>query len=128
MRWAGATPASAGPSRIYALGFRSMTNAAKHAYSVQAPGEIQVRLSRNGEAGVVVSVRDKGKGLPENFDHRNGGLGMTIVGCFRGAIRREARDPATSSPTSSATRTPRSVLTGMGSSASNRILLSAVTP
>jgi two-component sensor histidine kinase len=59
-----------------------VTNAAKHAYSVQAPGEIQVRLSRNGEAGVVVSVRDKGKGLPENFDHRNGGLGMTIVDAF----------------------------------------------
>ncbi len=30
----------------------------------------------------LVSVRDDGKGLPESFDLKNGGLGMTIVDAF----------------------------------------------
>jgi two-component sensor histidine kinase len=59
-----------------------VTNAAKHAYPINAPGEIDVGASRDGEAGVLVSVRDRGKGLPESFHLKNGGLGMTIVDAF----------------------------------------------
>jgi two-component sensor histidine kinase len=59
-----------------------VTNAAKHAYPVNAPGEIRVGLFRQGEAGVLVSVRDEGVGLPADFDRKNGGLGMTIVDAF----------------------------------------------
>jgi two-component sensor histidine kinase len=58
-----------------------VTNAAKHAYTT-TPGAIHVAASRNGDAGVVVSVRDEGKGLPDSFDIKNGGLGMTIVDAF----------------------------------------------
>jgi two-component sensor histidine kinase len=61
-----------------------VTNAAKHAYPVDAPGEIYVRAVREGDTGVTVAVRDHGKGLPENFDLKNGGLGMTIVDAFVG--------------------------------------------
>ena len=59
-----------------------VTNAAKHAYPVHAPGEIDVSLARQGEDGVLVSVRDGGQGLPADFDFKNGGLGMTIVDAF----------------------------------------------
>src|SRR4029077_17275769 len=75
-----------------------VTNAAKHAYPVDAPGEIRIgafresdaRVAgsgrsggcREGDASVVVSVRDEGKGLPDSFDIKDGGLGMTIVDAF----------------------------------------------
>ena len=59
-----------------------VTNAAKHAYPVNAPGEIRVGVFRESDASVVVSVRDDGKGLPDSFDIKDGGLGMTIVGAF----------------------------------------------
>ncbi len=59
-----------------------VTNAAKHAYPVNAPGEIRVSAFRESDASVVVSVRDDGKGLPDSFDIKDGGLGMTIVDAF----------------------------------------------
>lgn len=59
-----------------------VTNAAKHAYPADAPGEIYVRAVRDGDTSVTVSVRDHGKGLPESFHLKNGGLGMTIVDAF----------------------------------------------
>jgi two-component sensor histidine kinase len=59
-----------------------VTNAAKHAYPVDAPGEIRVRAFQEGEADVVVSVGDDGKALPDSFDLKSGGLGMTIVDAF----------------------------------------------
>jgi two-component sensor histidine kinase len=59
-----------------------VTNAAKHAYPANAPGEIRISASREGDSAVLVSVRDDGKGLPENFNVKNGGLGMTIVDAF----------------------------------------------
>ena len=59
-----------------------VTNAAKHAYPVNAPGEIRVGVFRESDASVVVSVRDDGKGLPDSFDIKDGGLGMTIVDAF----------------------------------------------
>lgn len=59
-----------------------VTNAAKHAYPVNAPGEIRVAALRESDTRVGVSVRDHGKGLPEDLDLKNGGLGMTIVDAF----------------------------------------------
>jgi two-component sensor histidine kinase len=59
-----------------------VTNAAKHAYGVDAPGEVHVRVRRDGDNAVTISVRDDGKGLPEGFDIKNGGLGMTIIEAF----------------------------------------------
>jgi two-component sensor histidine kinase len=47
-----------------------------------------VRAFQEGEADVVVSVGDDGKALPDSFDLKSGGLGMTIVDAFRGTIRR----------------------------------------
>jgi two-component sensor histidine kinase len=59
-----------------------VTNAAKHAYAPEAPGGIYVRVCREGDTAVTVSVCDDGKGLPEGFNLKNGGLGMTIVDAF----------------------------------------------
>jgi two-component sensor histidine kinase len=59
-----------------------VTNAAKHAYPVDEPGEIRVSVFRQTEDSVLVSVRDGGKGLPADFDLKSGGLGMSIVDAF----------------------------------------------
>jgi two-component sensor histidine kinase len=56
-----------------------VTNAAKHAYKDDEPGEIKVSLTRN--AGTVrITVRDKGIGLPPDFRlGRGGGLGTRLL-------------------------------------------------
>jgi two-component sensor histidine kinase len=59
-----------------------VTNSAKHAYPVNASGTIRVGAFREVDTGVVVSVRDYGCGLPEDFKLTNGGLGMNIVQAF----------------------------------------------
>ena len=59
-----------------------VTNAAKHAYAADTPGGVYVRVRRDGDTAVTVSVCDDGKGLPEGFNLKNGGLGMTIVDAF----------------------------------------------
>ncbi|WP_374473109.1 sensor histidine kinase [Phenylobacterium sp.] len=56
-----------------------VTNAAKHAYPPPASGEIAVRLER-AERGIVLSVADTGRGLPEGAAKGiSGGLGMRLV-------------------------------------------------
>jgi two-component sensor histidine kinase len=56
-----------------------ITNAAKYAYG-EAGGKIWVRVTREGDSSVALSVRDEGKGLPPDFDIRKAkGLGMRIV-------------------------------------------------
>jgi two-component sensor histidine kinase len=59
-----------------------VTNAAKHAYRSDTPGGIWVTVGRSDDERVVVSVRDEGKALPEDFGTGTGGLGMTIVDAF----------------------------------------------
>ena len=56
-----------------------VTNAAKHAYKDDEPGEIRVSLTRN--AGTArITVRDEGIGLPPNFKlGRGGGLGTRLL-------------------------------------------------
>jgi two-component sensor histidine kinase len=59
-----------------------VTNAAKHAYSAGAPGPIFVHLARSGDASVTVSVRDEGKGLPDEAVLKRQGLGMKMIDAF----------------------------------------------
>jgi two-component sensor histidine kinase len=60
-----------------------VTNAAKHAYPEARSGQIRVHLERDGDNAILVSVRDDGDGLPENFDIATSqGFGMTIIRAF----------------------------------------------
>jgi two-component sensor histidine kinase len=59
-----------------------VTNAAKHAYRSDTPGDIWVTVGRSDDERVVVSVRDEGKALPEDSGTGTRGLGMTIVDAF----------------------------------------------
>jgi len=60
-----------------------ITNAAKHAYGKNVACPIWIVLERKGDDEIVIKVRDKGRGLPEAFDHKKSkGLGMQIVSAF----------------------------------------------
>jgi len=57
-----------------------VTNAAKHAYSNDRHGSIQVRVGRMDDTLAAISVRDEGSGLAPDFEITKGdGLGMRIV-------------------------------------------------
>jgi two-component sensor histidine kinase len=57
-----------------------ITNAAKYAYQGQPGGEILVRIAREDADKFSISVRDKGAGLPADFNPRKArGLGMRII-------------------------------------------------
>jgi two-component sensor histidine kinase len=59
-----------------------VANACKHAYDGKSLG-VWVVISRVGETGFSISVRDKGRGLPPDFDPRKAkGLGMRLVIAF----------------------------------------------
>jgi two-component sensor histidine kinase len=59
-----------------------VSNACKHAYG-EKNGGVWVVISRVGETGFAISVRDKGRGVPANFDPRKAkGLGMRLVIAF----------------------------------------------
>jgi len=45
-----------------------VTNAAKYAYPGSKDGEVWVRAKKQGDTHVLVSVEDKGAGLPKDFD------------------------------------------------------------
>jgi two-component sensor histidine kinase len=56
-----------------------VTNAVKYAYPAPARGAIQVRLVRDRD-GLLLTVRDQGRGLPAGVGERpGGGLGMKLV-------------------------------------------------
>ena len=59
-----------------------VTNASKHAYPASAAGRIDVRVAPASDGSVLLTVRDEGKGLPQDFDPENGGLGMKIISAF----------------------------------------------
>jgi two-component sensor histidine kinase len=59
-----------------------VTNAAKHAYTASAPGPIFVHIAGTSGASVRISVRDAGKGLPNDADLRHEGLGMKMIDAF----------------------------------------------
>jgi two-component sensor histidine kinase len=60
-----------------------ITNAAKYAYQDSQSGTIWVRVGPGADDTVVLSVRDKGQGLPTDFELRSApGLGMRIGAAF----------------------------------------------
>lgn len=56
-----------------------VTNAFKYAYAPGTRGEIMVSLQRENEAHVLLTVADRGRGLPENFETTSKGLGMLVA-------------------------------------------------
>jgi two-component sensor histidine kinase len=74
-------------------------NACKHAYD-GARGEVWVLISRVGETGFSISVRDNGRGAPSGFDPRKAkGLGMRLIIAFaqqlNGQLEIRNADPGT---------------------------------
>ncbi len=60
-----------------------ITNCAKYAYSADTGGNVWVSITRDRDRKILISVRDEGVGLPEDFDPRKSrGLGMRIVQAF----------------------------------------------
>jgi two-component sensor histidine kinase len=60
-----------------------IANAAKHAYPVESSARVWVNLTKADENKIVISIRDKGIGLPSGFDLKSGkGLGMRIIGAL----------------------------------------------
>jgi len=77
-----------------------ITNAAKHAYAPDAVCRIWVTLRRDGVGRIAISVRDEGKGLHPDVDHKsNKGLSMRLVSAFVAQLHAdlnvEARNPGT---------------------------------
>jgi len=58
-----------------------VTNAAKHAFSDGAPGEIRVAFGKAPE-GYRLTVEDNGRGLPADYATRGPGLGRGLVEAF----------------------------------------------
>lgn len=64
-----------------------IANAAKYAYKNEAGGTIWVNVCRSGDASFSVTVRDKGVGLPLDFDFKKAtGLGMRIITAFSNQV------------------------------------------
>lgn len=60
-----------------------ITNSAKYGYPQGTGGKIWVGIARSGDGNILISVRDEGSGLPEDFDpNKSRGLGMRIVKAF----------------------------------------------
>jgi len=59
-----------------------VTNSAKHAHPAGSC-RIWLALSRGSNGSIIISVRDKGIGLPQTFNFKSGrGLGMRLVDAF----------------------------------------------
>jgi two-component sensor histidine kinase len=76
-----------------------VSNATKHAYP-GAQCRIWVTLSRGADTTNLITVRDEGIGLPEDFDAKTGRrLGMRLVNAFtqqlRGELQILRRNPGT---------------------------------
>jgi two-component sensor histidine kinase len=76
-----------------------VTNAAKYAYPGEM-GKVFVGVTRLGDSGFSISVRDEGVGLPAGFDAKKGkGLGMRIVTAMtkqlKGKLEIRASKPGT---------------------------------
>lgn len=74
-----------------------VANACKYAYPGRS-GDVWVAISRFGESGFSISVRDEGVGFSADFEPRKGkGLGMRLVHAFAkqlgGTVQINARNP-----------------------------------
>ena len=59
-----------------------VSNSIKHAFNSHAEGFIQIKLRKNDHDGLCLSVRDNGRGIPEEIDYRNTdslGLRLAVV-------------------------------------------------
>ncbi|MBN2105051.1 HAMP domain-containing protein [bacterium] len=59
-----------------------VSNSIKHAFNSHAEGLIQVKLRKNDNGDLCLSVRDNGEGIPEDMDFRNTdslGLRLAVV-------------------------------------------------
>jgi len=56
-----------------------ITNALKHAFDADQPGNIWARFSRNGEGTAILTVEDDGRGLSDEGAMSDAGLGAMIV-------------------------------------------------
>jgi two-component sensor histidine kinase len=69
-----------------------VTNAVKYAYPPPRKGSIEVRLRRD-KNGLLLSVRDFGRGLPKKTEERpGGGLGMKLVRSLVAQVQGELVD------------------------------------
>lgn len=60
-----------------------VTNVGKYAYDGKANGKVWVRVTRADGDRAILTVRDEGAGLPEDFDFQKGkSLGMRIIMAF----------------------------------------------
>ena len=76
-----AAPARMDLERAVPLGIvvnELVTNAIKHAYAPGEGGRIDVRFARKA-AGAVLTIADRGRGLPPDFASRPTGLGLRIL-------------------------------------------------
>jgi two-component sensor histidine kinase len=74
-----------------------VTNSAKHAHPAGSC-RIWLALSRGSNGSIIISVRDKGVGLPQTFNLKSGrGLGMRLVDAFSQQLQADLqvvrRDP-----------------------------------
>jgi two-component sensor histidine kinase len=67
-----------------------VTNAVKYAYPEPERGVIRVRFVRENE-GLLLSVSDKGPGLPQKAEKPNGALGMKLVTSLVAQVQGELR-------------------------------------
>ncbi len=57
-----------------------LTNIMKHAFTEQNKGNIAISISKNDDEKVTVSIKDDGKGLPDDFEERSkSSLGMQLI-------------------------------------------------
>jgi PAS domain S-box-containing protein len=60
-----------------------LSNACKHAFDADQPGEIHISLHSRTDGNIVLEVRDNGKGLPSDFQQkRKHSLGLQLVDDF----------------------------------------------
>lgn len=63
------------------------TNAVKHAFPDREEGTIDISLHKNGDGQYQLSVKDDGKGLPDQFDPEGTGtLGIQLIDTLTGQI------------------------------------------
>jgi len=74
---------------IYRVAQESLTNAARHAHATQ----VELRLERREDRGIVLHVRDNGVGLPDAPQARYGLLGMRERAMLIGATLTIANHP-----------------------------------
>jgi len=69
-----------------------VTNSLKHAFPDARSGEIHVAMSRQGESGYLLRVKDNGIGIPEDFDlESTKTMGLTIAHSLAGQLGAELK-------------------------------------